>query len=64
MPTDWQTDQVLVAIEMLDAECFGEGERIMMYVEKPHVWGPVEYISVAPKDGRQLLELLERAVAA
>lgn len=63
IPSDWQADQVMVAIEMLDAERFSDGERVMMYVEKPKVWAPVEYSSVERRDARELLEQLHKMLA-
>lgn len=60
--TAWQADQVLVAIEMLDAEMFAEGERIMMQVEKATIFEPASYVPVNRNDVGQLFGRLASVV--
>ncbi len=60
--TAWQADQVLAAIEMLDAGMFAEGERTIMQVEKAAVFEPANYAPVNRNDVGQLRERLARVL--
>ncbi len=62
--TGWQADTVLAAIEALDEERFGDGERTMMKAERPDLWEPATHVPVCHKDVSQLLAMLEKASAA
>lgn len=62
--TDWQADQLLVAIECLEAGEFASGERIMMYVDKARIFEPIGYVPEAARDARQLLNRLQQVLAA
>jgi hypothetical protein len=59
----WQLDQVMTAVELLEADQFADGERVMMKVEKAPIFEPAKYVPVAQADVGHLLERLERALA-
>lgn len=61
--TDWQADQIFVAIELLDAEHFADGEHAMMKAEEVSIFEPVGYVPAVRHSVGQLLERLNRVLA-
>ena len=62
MLSDWQADQIFVAIKLLDAEHFADGEHAMMRADKASIFEPMEYVPVVRHSVGQLLERLNRVL--
>lgn len=61
--SDWQANQVLKAIELLEGEQFAGGERAMMKAEKAAIFEPAGYAVAGRSTAGQLLERLSRVLA-
>jgi hypothetical protein len=60
--TGWQADQVLAAIELLEADRFAEGEHVIMKAERPDLWDAPSYLPSHLQNVPQLLDRLQQVV--
>ena len=56
--TGWQADQVLAAIELLEAGRFAEGEHVITKAERPDLWDAPNYFPSHLQNVPQLLDRL------
>lgn len=61
--TGWQADQVLAAIELLEADRFAEGEHVIMKAERPDLWDAPSYMPPHLQNVPQLLDRLQQVLA-
>lgn len=62
--TNWQAETVTEAITALEEERFADGQNAMMKAERPDLWEPAGYVPTERMNADQLLELMEKALAA
>jgi hypothetical protein len=61
--TGWQADQVLAAIELLEADRFAEAEHVITKAERPELWDAPSYKPTHLQNLPQLLDRLQQVLA-